>query len=772
MPVGILNLGQKVSAPSSTVDKLYNISGNLIWNGETLIHTNNVSNIIATGTISSGIWSSTIQLANNKITNNGGTKGISIEDTSGKVLINNTIQGDTYSSILTLCGDTSDDEGILFGKTHNTNNPKALYTTFANNAKSVKTQYCYTNDGAQYDFQLSTNNTLSNTTNKYFRIRQLTSTNTYSLGENSDYGFYLGSGAKEHTQSIYGYVNIMPQTQNEHSIWTGTYTDTKNYADYINIDNNHTCYLFMKQGLSNTYSGTEYASTSGWGLGLGRNDINNNFVIANWKSDNSNLHYGSGSNSWQTPALLINDSNKIGIGTENPLSKFHIKGTDAIIIPKGTTSEQPTGVEGMLRYNTTDSSFEGYNGTEWGPLGSGNGSSGSGNGGESPSPILEIIASKCIGEVITVPSGTYTMPNITTYQYINFTNVSDNVYIDVDASIISYKPPDRTSRVVYEFETNISAAGNVGSGTENDYLGDFKLYIDNTELNNANLVQGTYNNFGTIIRFKYIFEITTGTPDINNGIFSSWTTNKIIKLGAKVRSPNFTYNINAIRHPRTGYVVAFRRPTMSVTAIEDNPSSGSGGSGGSNFQPGDTIETLTSQCDGSSVTVRSGSYIFQNVLGNQLCNFENWNTAITGSIMEYKPPIGTTRVKYTFSFTICRDDSKPMINFALYIDNLRVDTSRTQCGNVNSYGQLAKMEFVINCNASSNDISKAHFQSWGNDKKILEVRARCYNDINYKARFHTYRWFGESGDGVSISPWPPATGEHYNTPTLTIIAIA
>ena len=326
MPVGILNLGQKVLPPSSTADKLYNISGNIMWNGETLIHTSNLSNINSVGTIIDGIWSSSIELSDNKITNNGGTKGISIENTTGKVLINNTTQGDAYSSVLTLYGETDPDEGVLFGKTHNTTNPKALYTTFSNNIKSVKTQYCYTNDGAQYDFQLITNNTSSNTTNKYFRIRQLTSTNTDSSGENRDYSFYLGSGSNEHTQSVYGYINILPQTQNEHSIWTGTHTDNKNYADYINIDNNHTCYLFMKQGLTDTFSGNEYTNTAGWGLGVGKNNTNNNFVIAKWKSDDNNLHYGSGNNSWQTPALLIDDNNKIGIGNTNPSKTLDVTG--------------------------------------------------------------------------------------------------------------------------------------------------------------------------------------------------------------------------------------------------------------------------------------------------------------------------------------------------------------------------------------------------------------------------------------------------------------
>ena len=50
-------------------------------------------------------------------------------------------------------------------------------------------------------------------------------------------------------------------------------------------------------------------------------------------------------------------------------------GTGAITIPAGTTAQQPTGVQGMLRFNTTTTSFEGYNGTAWGAIGGGGGGS-------------------------------------------------------------------------------------------------------------------------------------------------------------------------------------------------------------------------------------------------------------------------------------------------------------------------------------------------------------------------------------------------------------
>lgn len=43
--------------------------------------------------------------------------------------------------------------------------------------------------------------------------------------------------------------------------------------------------------------------------------------------------------------------------------------TGAIVLPASTTANQPTGQTGMLRFNTTTTAFEGYNGTSWGTIG-------------------------------------------------------------------------------------------------------------------------------------------------------------------------------------------------------------------------------------------------------------------------------------------------------------------------------------------------------------------------------------------------------------------
>ena len=45
--------------------------------------------------------------------------------------------------------------------------------------------------------------------------------------------------------------------------------------------------------------------------------------------------------------------------------------TGAIVLPVGTTAQQPTAATGMIRFNSTNVTFEGYNGTVWGSIGGG-----------------------------------------------------------------------------------------------------------------------------------------------------------------------------------------------------------------------------------------------------------------------------------------------------------------------------------------------------------------------------------------------------------------
>jgi len=72
--------------------------------------------------------------------------------------------------------------------------------------------------------------------------------------------------------------------------------------------------------------------------------------------------------------VVVDSTGKLGIGKTTPVVSVDITATDAIRLPAGTTAQQPSGgisLPGMIRFNTTNSSFEGYNGSVWSAVGSG-----------------------------------------------------------------------------------------------------------------------------------------------------------------------------------------------------------------------------------------------------------------------------------------------------------------------------------------------------------------------------------------------------------------
>lgn len=61
-------------------------------------------------------------------------------------------------------------------------------------------------------------------------------------------------------------------------------------------------------------------------------------------------------------------TNELMIGsTSSPIDTMVVKGTGGIQVPVGTTAER-VATQGMIRYNTTTSKFEGYDGTSWSNL--------------------------------------------------------------------------------------------------------------------------------------------------------------------------------------------------------------------------------------------------------------------------------------------------------------------------------------------------------------------------------------------------------------------
>ena len=110
------------------------------------------------------------------------------------------------------------------------------------------------------------------------------------------------------------------------------------------------------------------------------------------------IHYGS----FSTSANLFYDSTntRLGVGTNTPAVTAAFVGTDALLVPKGTTGQQPTGVVGYLRYNTTTNQFEGYSGSSpaWNPVGGASLS----NDTSTSSNVYPLFASATSGSATTI----------------------------------------------------------------------------------------------------------------------------------------------------------------------------------------------------------------------------------------------------------------------------------------------------------------------------------------------------------------------------------
>jgi hypothetical protein len=59
--------------------------------------------------------------------------------------------------------------------------------------------------------------------------------------------------------------------------------------------------------------------------------------------------------------------------TAAELNQLDGDSTAALKVPVGTTAQRPTPATGQIRYNSDETTFEGYDGTEWGAIGGGGG---------------------------------------------------------------------------------------------------------------------------------------------------------------------------------------------------------------------------------------------------------------------------------------------------------------------------------------------------------------------------------------------------------------
>jgi hypothetical protein len=195
--------------------------------------------------------------------------------------------------------------------------------------------------------------------------------------------------------------------------------------------------VVVKDGSSNLVART--LSTSGGGLGVTDGDGvsgNPTFALSGITSAIANIGVATGllsiqNGSTATAVNILGTSNQItvanGNGTGNPTIAISddpiLSGTGAVTLPKGSNAQQPAGVDGQLRFNTSTSTFDGYSAGAWRQFSVAGGVTSFSAGSTGFSPSSGTSGAIVLGGTLNVASGGTGANTLTGYVYGNGTGI-------------------------------------------------------------------------------------------------------------------------------------------------------------------------------------------------------------------------------------------------------------------------------------------------------------------------------------------------------------
>ena len=161
------------------------------------------------------------------------------------------------------------------------------------------------------------------------------------------------------------------------------------------------------------------------------------------------------------------------------------------------------------------------------------------------------------------------------------------------------------------------------------------------------------------------------------------------------------------------------------------------------------IEMLSSPCNGSQVTVPSGTYTMPDITSRQRLptSYED----ITGSSITYTPPSGTTRVVYKYIFMTQYDGSAYNgLHIRFYLDGTEVTDGRTTFYGYYLTGRF-EYQYTINCNASSASTAHGDITSWSG-AKVMKLQGREYDSGNQCKLHEAALWDGSGSQAQLVIP--------------------
>jgi hypothetical protein len=123
---------------------------------------------------------------------------------------------------------------------------------------------------------------------------------------------------------------------------------------------------------SQTFSAGNTFSSPTNNFGSSANTGTTNLGSGGTSSGNTKtVNVGTGGLSGSTTNITVGTNVSGATSTTTLYGDVAISSTSALTIPVGTTAQRPTSATGMLRFNSTTTTFEGYNGTAWSAVGGG-----------------------------------------------------------------------------------------------------------------------------------------------------------------------------------------------------------------------------------------------------------------------------------------------------------------------------------------------------------------------------------------------------------------
>lgn len=166
-----------------------------------------------------------------------------------------------------------------------------------------------------------------------------------------------------------------------------------------------------------------------------------------------------------------------------------------------------------------------------------------------------------------------------------------------------------------------------------------------------------------------------------------------------------------------------------------------------NFPAGMVIEQFLLPCNGSSITVKSGTYTSENVTAFQDSAHGSF-ADITGSSITYTPPTGAQLVIYKYILQIGYSDGFPKLSIRVMLGEVEADKFRAVYTTENYLNAKVVLEYPFIIGGSA-DATIGRQATWTSGVEIkLQMQSVSGND----ATLNQADFYGNSSDDILVPP--------------------